>query len=47
MGSAISEADGAPRPSWVGTLGDELGGLVMLGEVELLSCWRGLDGGWA
>ena len=33
VGSALSEADGAPIPAWVGTLEEELVGLKLIGAV--------------
>ena len=47
LGSTISVADEAPRPSSVGMLKDELVGVVVLGGIGLMSCWRGLDEGCA
>ena len=41
--SATAVVDEAPGPSSVGTLEDELGGVVLLGAIGLLGCWRGLD----
>ena len=47
VGSALSVADGDPIPTWVGTLGEELVGLELIGAVELLSCCRGSVRVWA